>query len=292
MASTRPSMLQQIEGISSWHGKMEQAPEKSAIDLCQKKVSMQACNVLCELRQRGQLCDATIKAEGIEFPVHRPIMSACSPYFRALFTNGLYETQQKVLEIPGISAKMMEVVIEYAYTRDANVNAENVEELLPVADHLHIIGLVKSCCEFLKANLSVENCIGIRNYARSYFCSQLEKDAMKFLLRNFQEVSEKSNELLALTLEEMIEILSHDELNVKTEEPVFATIIRWIDHSPSTRKEHIFPLLQCIRLCLLSTSYFVEKVRFLTVHVWQKNKSNIGRGLHLSSPRVMSYGYA
>lgn len=237
----------------------------SSPEVCQRKISAQACNVLSELRQRGQLCDAVIKAGGVEFNVHRPIMSACSPYFRALFTNGLYETKQKVLEIPGISPKMMEIIIEYAYTREANVNSDNVEELLPVADQLHIIGLIKSCCQYLKSCLCVENCIGIRNFARNYFCDQLEKDAMRFLLRNFQEVAEKSNELLALDVSELNEILAHDELNVKTEEPVFETIVKWIDHLPNDRKKNIYQLLQCVRLCLLSTTYFVEKVNLLLI---------------------------
>ena len=45
-----------------------------------------ACNILMELRNNGQLCDAVIKVECEEFPIHRNIMSVCSPYFRSLFT--------------------------------------------------------------------------------------------------------------------------------------------------------------------------------------------------------------
>lgn len=228
---------------------------------CQRKISAQACDVLSELRERGQLCDAILKADDeSEYPVHRAILSACSKYFRALFTNGLYETQQKVLKIPQVSSRMLEVVIEFAYTREASITSDNVEELLPVADKLSIIGLVKMCCQFLKSNLTIENCIGIRNFARYYSCVQLDNDAMRFLLRNFQEICEKSSELLSISLDEMTDILAHDELNVKTEETVFEAIIRWIDFDVRQRRQHIYPLLKCIRLCLLSTTYFVEKV--------------------------------
>ena len=61
----------------------------------ERKISVQAVNVLNELRRSGQLCDAVIKVEGRSFPVHRAILSACSPYFRALFTNGMTETGQR-----------------------------------------------------------------------------------------------------------------------------------------------------------------------------------------------------
>lgn len=250
---------------SSWNGVMESSQntdKKANGDTCQRKISAQACDVLSELRENGQLCDAVLKAEGVEFMVHRPIMSACSPYFRALFTSGLHETQQKELEIPGISARMMELIVNYAYTREAHINSENVEELLPIADYLHILGLLKLCCQYLESNLSVENCIGIRAFARAYFCTELEKESFKFLLRTFRELSVKSNEMLTLSSEDMVEILSHDELNVKTEKPVFEAIIRWIDYQPDSRKKHIFTLLQCARLYLLDTSYFVEKVKY------------------------------
>ena len=56
---------------------------------------LQACNVLDELRKAGELCDAVIRVEDRTFRVHRAILSACSPYFRALFTNGMHETDQK-----------------------------------------------------------------------------------------------------------------------------------------------------------------------------------------------------
>ena len=47
-------------------------------------------NILNELRKAEKLCDAFILVDdGQQFPVHRAIMSASSPYFRALFTNGL-----------------------------------------------------------------------------------------------------------------------------------------------------------------------------------------------------------
>ena len=73
---------------------------------------MQACNVLNELRKTGQLCDAVLKVDGGQFTVHRAIMSACSPYFRALFTNGMHETDQKEIFIPGVTADMMGHIVQ------------------------------------------------------------------------------------------------------------------------------------------------------------------------------------
>ncbi|XP_022304667.2 kelch-like protein 10 [Crassostrea virginica] len=236
-----------------------------------KKFSVEACNILWELRKSGQLCDAVIRVENTEFPIHRNIMSACSPYFRTLFTNDLFDTNTREVVIPGVSADVMSLLIDYAYTRDAEVTAENVEFLLPAADQFHVLGLVKLCCDYLIGELSPENCIGIRQFARNYFCHNLERAAFRFLMLNIADVLVYSNEYLQLGVGELCDILSSDELNVRNEELVFDAALRWIDYDPEERKEHIARLLKTIRLGLLTTQYFVEKVK---VHPYIKDNDS------------------
>jgi kelch-like protein 10 len=71
-------------------------------------------------------------------------------------------------------------------------------------------------------------------------------------------------------------ILNTDELNVKSEEAVFDAVIRWIDYKVDERKQvgirnrnispifllkNIIDLLKCVRLGLLTTNFFLEKVK-------------------------------
>ncbi|KAJ8317347.1 hypothetical protein KUTeg_005251, partial [Tegillarca granosa] len=226
-----------------------------------KTFSIQACNVLADLRRSGKLCDAVIKVDNVEFPIHRAIVSACSPYFRALFSNELFDTDRREVIIPGVSADIMEMIIDYAYTRDAPITSETVERLLPAADQFHVAGLIKACCDFLQSEIDSENCIGIRNFARTYFCHALERHAFRYILHNFGDIFTRSMEYLQLNIDEVCEILSSDDLNVKNEEIVFDAVIRWIDYDTERRKCHIPCLLKCVRLGLLTTQYFVEKVK-------------------------------
>ena len=46
---------------------------------------------------------------------------------------------------------------------------------------------------------------------------------------------------------------------------------RWIDAKPSDRKELILPCLQCLRLGLITTQYFVEKVKVSREKIIKKN---------------------
>ena len=61
------------------------ATSVAIIDPIKRKHSLQSCNVLNDLRKQGLLCDVVLVVSDGSFPVHRAIMSACSPYFRFLF---------------------------------------------------------------------------------------------------------------------------------------------------------------------------------------------------------------
>jgi kelch-like protein 10 len=79
-------------------------------------------------------------------------------------------------------------------------------------------------------------------------------------MRHFVEVSQQSEELLQLPVEELQAIVEADELNVKKEETVWDCVLRWIDHDTDNRKGHIVDLMKKIRLGLLDRNFFVEKV--------------------------------
>jgi len=93
------------------------------------------------------------------------------------------------------------------------------------------------------------------------FCHELSAAAHKFIMRNFPEVSEQSEELMELSVEKAISILGHDELNVKNEETVWNAVIRWISENQDLRKHHIVDLIQQVRTGLMDTQYFMEHVK-------------------------------
>ena len=134
-------------------------------------------DTLNDLRRTEQLCDALLIAKDVKFPVHRAVMAACSPYFRALFTNGMQETEKKEIEIADISPEDLKSIVHFAYTQEVDVSATNVESLLPTADHFHVQGVVRACCDFLGTQLNASNCLGIRQFAENYHCTQLYEKA-------------------------------------------------------------------------------------------------------------------
>lgn len=231
----------------------------------------QVCNVfdmdpqtqLHEMRLQGIFCDAYIKipADNTRLPVHRNVMASCSHYFRSLFTSGLKESEQNEIAIHGVSANTMNQIIQYAYIRKAIITPDNVEDLLAASDRFHIFGLLKECTDYLFEQIYPENCIGIYKFARFYNCEHLSCQAWKYIIRNFKEIVEKSQEYLQLHVNDLKEILDDDELSVRNESEVFLSIQRWIDYDSRGRKEQYSKLLKAMRLCFVNPDFFQTKIQ-------------------------------
>lgn len=108
-------------------------------------------SVWTEFRINNQLCDGVVKCEdGKEFKIHRAILSAVSPYFKALFTNSINRGQSENFEAYiKAPSSILQKLLDFAYTGNCNVNNNNVEALLMCADQYEVLGVVQLCCHYI-----------------------------------------------------------------------------------------------------------------------------------------------
>ncbi|XP_043088202.1 kelch-like protein 10 [Puntigrus tetrazona] len=233
----------------------------------ENKISDTAFNVFDEVRLQGEHTDVLIKVQDTHFKVHKIILCGCSPYFRirlhrTLFSSQWTNKEEQSYNVAGMSSDTMSLIIQYAYARPVLITEESVPELLAAADQFLISGLIDDCCQFLEANLSLENCIGTCMLAECFpTCSAFLQKTRLYILHHFEEVTQVSEEFMELPLGHLTEMIAQDELNVKQEEVVFEAIIRWIGHAPENRRKHIDVLLSKVRMGLMSPDYFMTDVR-------------------------------
>ncbi|XP_068186327.1 kelch-like protein 10 [Antennarius striatus] len=162
---------------------------------------------------------------------------------RNLFCSGSHFT------VPDVSAEVMEVIIDFAYSGSVSVTEDNVRDLLIAADFLDIPDIVEACNNFLEENLTPDNCIGVRRFIISR--PQVLHKAHFLLMNKFEEVV-SSKEFPELSLQELTDILGNDKLNVNEEKTVYEAAVRWINHAPEQRTTHLPALLSKARLALSS----------------------------------------
>lgn len=215
------------------------------------------------IRANSQLCDGTIRCARDElFPIHRAIISAISPYFRALFTTSLRGSSDNTREISisDVPGDIFTLILDYAYTGACRVTAENVEQLLPLADQFEVLAVVQLCCQFLLQELRPDNCLGIYKFAQHYFCHDLEEKGRKYIRHNFKKILMENAEFKELECDEVVAILKDDELNVRNEEVVFEAIKTWIETKEDERKKFLPKLLACVRFGLINSKFIVNNI--------------------------------
>lgn len=80
-------------------------------------------------------------------------------YHSALFMTPLNSNKEETVLV-GVSAAILEKIINYAYLRDVScINESNVVEIMMTADFMGVPGLTKHCIDFIIKILSPKNCI-------------------------------------------------------------------------------------------------------------------------------------
>ncbi|KAI1280487.1 Kelch-like protein 18 [Halotydeus destructor] len=212
-----------------------------------------------DLRLQSQLCDITITIEDSKFRAHRVFLSASIPYFHAMFTSDMVETKMNEITIQGIESKAFDQLLQYAYTGGIRICQNNVQSLLVGASFLQLQRVCDACCEYLQRRLSPHNVLGVKSFADTLSCVSLVHEARKYIQIHFEKVA-ASDEFLALPFNDVVDIISKDELNMSGEDKVFEAIIRWAKKEPTVREQYIADLLAQVRLPLLSPQYLADYV--------------------------------
>ena len=222
--------------------------------------SQRMLDKMASLREQDhRLCDVVLKVGEREIYAHRVVLSACSNYFCAMFTNSMMESQQESVTLSDLDGEAVEELVSFAYTSGVSINEKNVQPLLKAAAILQLSEIVEACCEFLSAQLHPSNCLGIAAFAEVHGCKSLEESAREFVKDHFMEVME-CDEFLHLAPEDLERLISSDFIDVSSEELVFDALHGWLQHDLKARESHASEMLGHIRLPLLKPLFLAEQV--------------------------------
>lgn len=71
---------------------------------------------LSELQKTNQFCDVTLETEdGEQIRAHRAVLSACSPFFYAMFSSDLAESRNDLVKIWEVDAEILHAIVRYCY---------------------------------------------------------------------------------------------------------------------------------------------------------------------------------
>ena len=221
---------------------------------------------LHSLKKSHILCDVIIQATDREYPVHRNVLAACSPYFETALKT---ESDRKII-VDTKYPEMLDMVIDYMYTGSVTIQADSISEILRLANNLSICKLKDHCCEYLKRSLSINTCFKVRDLADNYDLSLLTKTAEAFIVANIQEIVAQ-NELLELHFSKLEQLIARS-MPISELQRV-QLIFRWTYHRFSSRQSQLPSLLAGIywrKVCSMELKHMLMDTPLLVENKWCK----------------------
>eukprot|EP00058_Branchiostoma_floridae_P025999 XP_002611489.1 hypothetical protein BRAFLDRAFT_63876 [Branchiostoma floridae] len=216
------------------------------------------------------LQDVVIEVEDRRFPCHRLVLSAASPYFRAMFTSGMAESRQETVVLQGLDADMFREILSYIYSGTLHVSLDKVQPLYQAADLLQLHYVRDTCSNYMVMSLASSTCVDMYNFADAFSADFVLTRCRQWICRHFAKIWYQigvstdalysappqfatHEEFCSLSVDQLTEIISHDELDVKEEMTVWEAVVRWVQHSREDRLHHLPSILPHIRFNLLTS---------------------------------------
>jgi len=107
-----------------------------------------------ELREDKDFFDVTLACADDQIQAHKVILSACSPFFRAVLKRNRHE--HPLLYLKGVKFIDLVSVLNFMYHGEVNVAQEELNSFLAVAEELKVKGLTQNSNEEGGSNQSTE----------------------------------------------------------------------------------------------------------------------------------------
>jgi len=203
------------------------------------------------MRRDGRFTDITLVADGRQFPAHRNILCACSPYFDRMFQPGFVEQENNQVVLKDFDHETLSILLDYMYTKEINITEDNAQDILIGSNLLLLYDVREAAGEVLVQLIDDNNVLDIRNTGSMFSCRDVESRAHNYMLERFEMVC-KTEEFIKLDVDEVLKYLKMDDVIVKSEDSILNCITRWIEKNPDKRTEHFDLLISAVRFPLLT----------------------------------------
>ena len=220
-----------------------------------------------QFREQGEFIDVHLKVGEEVFTAHRIVLAASSDYFHAMFSHGMKESNQEVIELKdeNISAAALKIVLDSIYSGDILVHDENVFEILVAADHLQVTSVVQQCCDYLQTQFvqlrfDVQTYCQICTIADRHGLTDLQEATQSKMASMYKDVCENEEFLSHVDANQYSSLLSRDDLSAPSETFVFKSVMQWIKHKKEERMSVSSKVIESVRLGLVDIREIIEEL--------------------------------
>ncbi|KAI0210914.1 Kelch-like protein 12, partial [Lamellibrachia satsuma] len=210
-------------------------------------------------RERGEFCDVSLRLNGRYYPAHKAVLAASSPYFRSMFTSHMREHSSPEVDLSESmqleNDRTFKRVLRFMYSGDIEINIENVDDVLRLADFLLLDEVREYCHQFYlrHGNITPANALGLAELAERHNLPEVARVAKAIVAARFHDCIVQRDEILEVSVAGLRELLGDDNITqFISSDALIQLLMRWTRHDPIRRQQDMLRLLPYVRLTCLS----------------------------------------
>lgn len=87
----------------------DEKEDQGDMSFCMSSYARETMKMMSMMRSHQMLTDVVLEVQQELFPAHKAVLSATSPYFKAMFTGGLKESEMSRIKLEGVSNQSLSI---------------------------------------------------------------------------------------------------------------------------------------------------------------------------------------
>ncbi|XP_033101052.1 kelch repeat and BTB domain-containing protein 2-like [Anneissia japonica] len=199
--------------------------------------------------------DVVVTSNSTDYFCHRLVLSVRSDYFYAMFGSNMEENCKRCAKLDQIDPLTLGKTIAYLYYQNVVIEAEELFDLMEVADMLQMQNLCIDISKSVMKEITVENSIAVFMFSSLFHVYRpLCEATKKYIQQNFLPVSEHEN-FLYVTDVNLIDIVSTSNILLHSPIVLLKALNRWYKHDLKNRTNLVSNVLKVLKTHLNPSSY-------------------------------------
>lgn len=192
-----------------------------------------------------------VSSDNIKFIGKRMTLMEKSDYFKALCCSGMKDSNASTIKLPCLDSSGLSFVFSFLSDKKEKLTMDTVPNVLHAASYLQIQALNVYCLNFLKENLSCQNCLKIKDIAEDFQLDELSSFVDAFICEHFEEIAQ-GDVILNMSRESIVEYTNDDRTNVKSEIVLFKAALKWAEAQGDVNLEVVSDIVKGVRFPLMT----------------------------------------
>ena len=206
-----------------------------------------------QMRRDETALDYTITTvDNVDFHVHKLYLSFFSDYFYALIHTSLDTGSAENIFLQTVTSQGLRAVLNFIYGEEDMQNlitADNISDVLAICTYLQMEDVLQHCVKFLKKELNQKTAGLFCKLSCIYSLQSVEKSTEEYVCKNFMDIVKTRGHLELLT-DQMYTLLQSEIINAE-ENDIFISVLSWVAHNMSERRQYFEDMLSYVRFPFL-----------------------------------------